>query len=68
MEAAVTTDGGGGVACHLRRVLAIVGRKPRAAEVTETPGMGSCFRIVSELLVVARRPLPHKAPGFEELW
>lgn len=66
MEAAVTT-GGLGAACRLRRALALVGRKPRAAGVTETPGMGSCFRTVSELLVAARRPLPHKAPGFEEL-
>ena len=51
-----------------RRVLAIAGRKPRATELTETPGMGSCFRIVSESLVVARRPLPDKARRFEELW
>lgn len=68
VEAAVTTDGGGGIACHLGGVLATVGRKPQAAEVTETPGMGSCFGIVSEPLVVARRPLPHKARRFEELW
>ena len=65
MEAAVTT-GGRGAACRLRGVLAVVGRKPRAAGVAETPGMGSCFSTVSELLVAARRPLPHKAPGFEE--
>lgn len=65
MGAAVTTDRG---ACHLGRVIAIVSRKLRATELIETPGMGSCFGIASELLAVAGRTLPHKARGSEELW